>query len=181
MGTPADFCRQRPLLPMRWRYGDPSVYAGFELAARSMRLGERALFEIDQPLLEPSVSTFYQRDGGVARVAGLPNFKHHIEERKLNLLAEELPEWELDLENKTQRTVRAELELTSIELFRDLSPARNGEYLLCIGTTGRTDGRRIQCGTTIVADFIIAGALDGTPLYSLRRAVWTLGEEGGES
>merc|ERR1740121_3011621 len=73
---PKDFYGREELQPMRWRYCDPSVYSGFDLAARSMQLGEVALFEIDQPLLEPSVAEFYKQDGGAARVAGLPQLKH---------------------------------------------------------------------------------------------------------
>lgn len=179
--TPNDFYERQDLMPMRWRYGDPTVYRGFDLAARSMRLGERALFEIDQPLLEPSVCEFYKSDGGVARVAGLPNFRHHIEQRKLNLLAEELPEWVLDLDSKTQRTIRAELELAEIELFRDLSPGGSGWNLIRIASAGRPGGRRLHWGAKVRGDFVIAGALSGAPLYHAERVVWELGGEGKES
>lgn len=178
---PNDFYERQEQQPMRWRYGDPTVYQGFDLAARSMRLGERALFEVDQPLLEPSVCEFYKSDGGVARVAGLPNFKHHIEERKLNLLAEELPEWVLDLDSKTQRTVRAELELAEIELFRDLSPGGKGWNLVRIASPGRPGGRRLHWGAKVRGDFLVAGALSGTPLYHAERVIWELGKEGSES
>eukprot|EP00440_Ansanella_granifera_P041545 gb/GFBE01045053.1/.p1 GENE.gb/GFBE01045053.1/~~gb/GFBE01045053.1/.p1 ORF type:complete len:593 (+),score=146.41 gb/GFBE01045053.1/:1-1779(+) len=179
--SPMDFYDQEELRPMRWRFGDPMVYAGFDLAARSMKLGEKAVFEIDQPLLEPSVSDFYGQDGGAARVAGLPNFKHHIQENKLNLLSEELPEWELELEAKIQRTVRAELHLVDIELFRDLSPGRTGEYLVHIPCAGNTRKKLLQQGLKVVGNFIIAGALSGQALYSVQNAVWVLGEEGQES
>lgn len=179
--TPTDFYDREALHPMRWRYGDPAVYSGFDLAARSMRLGERAVFEIDQPLLEPSVCEFYKKDGGAARVAGLPSFKHHIEERKLSLLAEELPEWELDLESKTQRTVRVELELLSLELCRDMSTSKNGEYLLRIAQSCSKGGRRLHKGQKVVGDFVIAGALSGKALYHVQQAVWVIGSEGQES
>jgi len=178
MRAPNDFYRHELCQPMRWRYGDPSVYSGFDLAARSMRLGEKAVFEIDQPMLEPSVCEFYQKDGGAARVAGLPNFRHHIEEQKLNLLAEELPEWELDLESKTQRTVRAELELMDINLFRDLSPGRTGEYLVRIADPGDPGGGRIRLGMRVCGDFVVAAALNGSALYHGQSVVWVLGEEG---
>lgn len=178
--TPSDFVARERMQPMRWRYGDPCVYAGFDLAARSMRLEERAVFEIDQPLLEPSVAEFYRKDGGVARVAGLPSFQHSIEERKLTLLAEELTEWELDLENHEQRTVRVDLELVDIALYRDLSPGRCGEYLLRIAHTGQGGGR-LRAGMRVQGDFVVAGALSGIALYSVEKAVWILGSEGRES
>lgn len=178
--TPEDFVTREALQPLRWRYGDPCVYAGFDLAARSMELGEKALFEIDQPLLEPSVCEFYRSNGGAARVAGLPDFKHHIEDRKLKLLAEELPEWELDLESKVQRTVRVELELCALDLFEDLSPGRTGEYLLRVANAGR-GRRKLVKGTKVEGNFVIAGALNGMALYRVERAVWTIGSEGQES
>lgn len=179
--SPAEFYRKEALHPMRWRYGDPSVYAGFELAARSMRLGEKALFEIDQPLLEPSVCGFYNGNGNAARAAGLPRLQHHVEEKRLELLAEELTEWELDLESKVQRTVRAELELLNIELYRDLSPERTGDYLVSITSVGSAHGRPVRRGMKVLGDFVISGALDGSALYSVERAVWVLGNEGQES
>jgi len=175
--TPEDFLTKETLQPLCWRYGDPCVYAGFELASRSMHLGEIAVFEIDQPLLEASVAEFYKKDGGIARVAGLPNFRHHIEDRKLNLLAQELPEWELELESKKQRTVRAELELCSIDLFDDLSPQRTGEYLLRIADPGRF-GRKLVHGLKVEANFRVSGALSGMALYRVDNAVWVLGQEG---
>lgn len=180
--TPGDFYeKETSRHPMCWRYGDPTVYSGFELASRSMMLGEKAMFEIDQPLLEPSVSAFYGSDGGVARTAGLPDLKHHVEERKLHLLAEELPEWELDLASKTQRTVRVEMELLSIQLYRDISPARTGEYLLHVVSAGRKEARQLRPGLTAVGDFCIASALSGKSIYHVERAVWILGNEGGQS
>lgn len=179
--TPQDFCVTETLKPMRWRYGDPTVYAGFELAARSMRLREKALFEIDQPLLEPSVRDFYRADGGVARVAGLPDFKHHIEERKLKLLEEELHEWELDLENKTQRTVHAELELLELTMYRDVTLQRDGKNLVHIAYAGRPGGQVLERGMRIVGSFVVAGALNGKALYHVEDTTWRLGGEGGES
>lgn len=179
--SPSEFYEREQMRPMRWRYGDPMVYAGLDLAARSMKLGEKALFEIDQPLLEPSVSEFYKQDGGIAQVAGLPRFKHHVEDRKLNLLAEELPEWELDLDSKVQRTVRAELELLDINLFRDLSPGRTGEYLVHVRSAGNNKKRMLRPHLKVVGNFVITGALSATALYSVENAVWVLGEEGRES
>eukprot|EP00931_Biecheleriopsis_adriatica_P056779 TRINITY_DN33671_c0_g1_i1.p1 TRINITY_DN33671_c0_g1~~TRINITY_DN33671_c0_g1_i1.p1 ORF type:complete len:588 (-),score=149.35 TRINITY_DN33671_c0_g1_i1:175-1938(-) len=179
--SPMDFYAREELRPLRWRFGDPMVYAGFDLAARGMKLGEKAIFEIDQPLLEPSVSDFYKQDGGIARLAGLPNFKHHVEDRKLNLLSQELPEWELDLEEKVQRTVRAELHLVDIELFRDMSPERTGEYLLHISCAGNTRRIMLRQGLKVVGNFTVAGALSGQALYSVDNAVWVLGQEGQES
>eukprot|EP00747_Dinoflagellata_sp_TGD_P194585 gnl/TRDRNA2_/TRDRNA2_62154_c0_seq1.p1 gnl/TRDRNA2_/TRDRNA2_62154_c0~~gnl/TRDRNA2_/TRDRNA2_62154_c0_seq1.p1 ORF type:complete len:553 (+),score=99.70 gnl/TRDRNA2_/TRDRNA2_62154_c0_seq1:3-1661(+) len=167
--------------PLRWRYGDPIVYKGLELAARSMKLSEKAVFEIDQPLLEPSVRDFYAADGLTASHAGLPDLSHHIEERRKGLMAEELPEWELDLENKTQRTVRAELELLKLELFRDLSEQQNGEKLCRLVSAGRPDGRRCRPGLQAAGDFCIASALDGTALYRVEGVKWIIGEEGNQS
>lgn len=63
----------------------------------------------------------------------------------MTLLAEELTEWELDLENHEQRTVRVDLELVDIALYRDLSPGRCGEYLLRIAHTGQGGGRLGLC------------------------------------
>jgi len=127
-----EFCQRELGWPLRWRYGDPGLYAGFELASRSMMLGEKALFEIDQPLLEPSVHDFYRTRGGASHVAGLPDLKYHVNEKSLNLLAEELPEWELDLESKVHRTVRAEIELLDLALYHDLSLDLCGGHLVLL-------------------------------------------------
>lgn len=178
--TPQEFFRKDRRQPLRWRVGDPAVYVGFDLAVRSMRFGERASFEIDQPLLEPSVREFYKADGGVARAAGLPDFMHHIDDQKLELLAEELPEWDIDLDNMRQRTVRAEFELLEIGMFRDVSRARTGEFLLRVAFPGHDAGRWLRQGMQVVGDFCVTGALDGSVIYSVDRAVWILGLEGSE-
>jgi len=172
-----DFLSTEEAMPLRWRYGDPSVYVGFELAARSMMLGEQAVFEIDQPLLEPSVREFYKARGGVARVAGLPEFRHHIEPRKLSLLAEELPEWELDLENKVHRTVRAELELVALDLYRDISPNLTGDFLVNVRSLGHEDGLLLAPGDMVLGGFTVAGALDGSCIYQVSEVEWRLGKD----
>mmetsp|Transcript_89080 Transcript_89080/g.207326 ORF Transcript_89080/g.207326 Transcript_89080/m.207326 type:complete len:237 (+) Transcript_89080:558-1268(+) len=145
-------------------------------------LGREQCSRSTSPCLSRRCASFTRATAELRRQqAGLPNVKHHIDERKLNLLAEELPEWVLDLDSKTQRTVRAELELLEIELFRDLSPGGQGWNLVRVAWAGSPGGRRLNWGARVRGDFVIAGALDGTRLYHAEHAVWELGKEGHES
>eukprot|EP00439_Symbiodinium_sp_Y106_P035307 s2006_g4.t1 len=70
-----DFYRKVKKRPVRWYLGDPGMYKGFDLAARTMKPGERAIFEVDQPMLAASVEKFYESIGFHSTIAGLPQLQ----------------------------------------------------------------------------------------------------------
>mmetsp|Transcript_81808 Transcript_81808/g.213385 ORF Transcript_81808/g.213385 Transcript_81808/m.213385 type:complete len:696 (+) Transcript_81808:3-2090(+) len=175
-----DFYRKVKKRPVRWYLGDPGMYKGFDLAVRSMKPKERALFEIDQPALSPSVDKFYQKVGFHSGIAGLPQLVYHIEEERLAILEDEVPEDELDLENKTQRGVRAELQLLGYVVFRDVSPDGDGAKLHSVLHPGLPDAPVVRRGDLLRGAFFINRPFDGSLLVQNQYVEWRLGVDEGK-
>lgn len=175
-----DFYRKVKKRPVRWYLGDPGMYKGFDLAARSMKPGERALFEIDQPALNPSVEKFYEKSGFHSGIAGLPQLVYHIEEERLAILEDEVPENELDLDSKTQRGVKAELQLLGFIIFRDVSPAGDGAKLHAVLHPGLPEAPIIQRGDLLKGAFFINRPFDGSLLVQNQSVEWRLGVDEGK-
>eukprot|EP00746_Dinoflagellata_sp_MGD_P007420 gnl/MRDRNA2_/MRDRNA2_114679_c0_seq1.p1 gnl/MRDRNA2_/MRDRNA2_114679_c0~~gnl/MRDRNA2_/MRDRNA2_114679_c0_seq1.p1 ORF type:complete len:661 (+),score=154.60 gnl/MRDRNA2_/MRDRNA2_114679_c0_seq1:152-2134(+) len=177
--VPEDFETRKERNPMRWYTGDPLMYTGFDLAAQNLRIGERALFEIDQPLLEPSVRDFYvAKDTCSTSDAGLPLLIHHVNEKKLKILKKELKEWELNLEEKEQRSVRVDLELVSVDEYYDLG--HDGEKVISVLDPGLEDGKTVHRQARVLGAFWVARPIDGhSYLESGELVEWTLGEDEG--
>lgn len=174
-----DFYRKVKKRPVRWFLGDPGMYRGFDLAARSMKPQERALFEIDQPALNPSVEKFYERLGFHSGIAGLPQLVYTIEEERLAILEDEMPETELDLESRTQRGVRAELQLLGFVTFRDLSPEGDGSKLHGVLHPGLQDAPVLRRGDILRGAFFINRPFDGSLLVQNQYVEWRLGVDEG--
>lgn len=174
-----DFYKKVKKRPVRWYVGDPGMYKGFDLAIRSMRPKEKALFEVDQPALSPSVESFYQTLGYHSGIAGLPQLVYHIEEERLAILEDEVPEDELDLESKTQRGVRVELELLGFVVFRDVSQGCDGSKLHAVLHPGFPDQPVIRKGDLVKGCFFINRPFDGSLLVQNRYVEWRLGEDEG--
>lgn len=174
-----DFYRKVKKRPVRWYLGDPGMYKGFDLAVRTMKPGERALFEVDQPMLSPSVEDFYQKTGFHSGIAGLPQLVYHIEEERLAILEEEIPEKDLDLDSKVQRGVKVELSLLGYIVFRDLSPAGDGSRLHAVLHPGLPDAPVIRRGDLLSGAFFINRPFDGSLLVQNGYVQWRLGQDEG--
>jgi len=174
-----DFYRKVKKRPVRWYLGDPGMYKGFDLAVRTMKPGERALFEVDQPMLNPSVEKFYEKCGFHSGIAGLPQLIYHIEEERLSILEDEVPDNELDLDNKTQRGVRVELQLLGVIVFKDVSPTRDGGKLHGVLHPGLPEAPLIRRGDLVRGSFYINRPFDGSLLVQNAYVEWTLGVDEG--
>jgi len=174
-----DFYRKVKKRPVRWYLGDPGMYKGFDLAVRSMKPTERALFEIDQPALSPSVEKYYEKVGFHSGIAGLPQLVYHIEEERLAILEDEVPEDELDLDSKTQRGVRAELHLMGYVIFKDVSPDGDGSKLHSVLHPGLPDAPVIRKGDHLRGSFFITRPFDGSLLVQNQYVEWRLGYDEG--
>jgi len=175
-----DFYNKVKKRPVRWYLGDPGMYKGFDLAVRTMKPQERALFEVDQPMLAPSVGKYYEKLGFHSGVAGLPQLVYHIEEERLAILEDEVPETELDLDTKTQRGVKVELFMLGYILVRDLSPDGDGARLHGVLHPGLPDSPVIQRGNLIRGSFFINRPFDGSLLVQNGYAEWRLGVDEGK-
>ncbi|CAE8598021.1 unnamed protein product, partial [Polarella glacialis] len=174
-----DFYRKVKKRPVRWYLGDPGMYEGFDLAARTMKPGERALFEVDQPKLAPSVESFYESIGFHSSIAGLPQLQYTIEEERLAILEDEVPETDLDLENKTQRGVKVELTLLGHIVFRDLFADCDGSRLHAVLHPGLPDAPVIRRGDLVRGAFFINRPIDGSLLVQNAFVEWRLGVDEG--
>lgn len=173
-----DFYRRVKKRPVRWHLGDPGMCAGFDIAVRSMKVGEKALFEVDQPQLAPSVEAHYRGLGFHSTLAGLPQLVYHIEEERLQILEDELPAEELDLDSKTQRGVRVELELLGFLRYRDISDG-SGSVLRAVLHTGLADAPFLRRGELIRGAFFINRPFDGGLLVQNTFCEWRLGDDEG--
>lgn len=174
-----DFYQKVKKKPVRWALGDPGMYKGFDLSVRTMKYKERALFEVDQPMLTPSVDKFYEKLGFHSGLAGLPQLVYHIEEERLAILEDEVPEQELDLDSKTQRGVKVELQLLAMFIYRDVSPSLDGAKLHGILYPGRPEDPLIQRGDLVRGGFFITRPFDGSLLTQNSYVEWRLGEDEG--
>eukprot|EP00931_Biecheleriopsis_adriatica_P115095 TRINITY_DN90932_c0_g1_i1.p1 TRINITY_DN90932_c0_g1~~TRINITY_DN90932_c0_g1_i1.p1 ORF type:complete len:668 (-),score=195.74 TRINITY_DN90932_c0_g1_i1:55-2058(-) len=174
-----DFYQKVKKRPVRWYIGDPGMYKGFDLAVRTMKPGERAVFEVDQPMLAPSVENFYESIGFHSTIAGLPQLQYYIEEERLAILSDEIPEEELDLDNKTQRGVKVELTLLGSIVFRDLSPNGDGSRLHAVLHPGLPDAPVIRRGDLVSGAFFINRPFDGSLLVQNACVEWRLGVDEG--
>lgn len=174
-----DFYQKVKKKPVRWVLGDPGMYKGFDLAVRTMKFKERALFEVDQPMLNPSVEKFYDRLGFHSGLAGLPQLVYHIEEERLSILEDEIPEKELDLDSKTQRGVKVELQLLAMFVYRDVSPSLDGSMLHGILFPGNAQEPPIKKGDLVRGAFFITRPFDGGLLIQNAYVEWRLGEDEG--
>jgi hypothetical protein len=156
------------------------MYDGFDLAVRTMKPGERALFEVDQPRLSPSVEKFYEKQGHHSGVAGLPQLIYHIEEERLSILEDEMTEKDLELDQKTQRGVRVELQLLGVLTFRDLSPQGDGSYLHGVLHPGLQEAGPVRRGDLVRGSFFINRPFDGSLLVQNAYVEWRLGEDEGK-
>mmetsp|Transcript_82340 Transcript_82340/g.233265 ORF Transcript_82340/g.233265 Transcript_82340/m.233265 type:complete len:679 (-) Transcript_82340:97-2133(-) len=174
-----DFYRKVKKRPVRWYLGDPGMYKGFDIAARAMKPMERALFEVDQPMLNPSVEKYYEKLGFHSGVAGLPQLVYYIEEERLAILEDEVPDNELDLDNKMQRGVRVELQLLGVIPYRDVSPDGDGAKLHCVLHPGLPEAPVIRRGDLVRGSFYINRPFDGSLLVQNAYVEWRLGEDEG--
>jgi len=174
-----DFYAKVKKRPVRWYLGDPGMYKGFDLAARTMKLKERALFEVDQPMLAASVVDFYKKLGFHSTLAGLPQLTYHIEEERLAILEDEIPEHELDLDNKTQRGVKVELQLLSIIVYKDVSPNGDAAKLHGVLHPGLPDAPPLERGELVTGGFFITRPFDGSLLVQNLYCSWRLGVDEG--
>lgn len=174
-----DFYRKVKKRPVRWFLGDPGMYKGFDLAVRTMKPKERAIFEVDQPMLAPSVEQFYEGIGFHSTIAGLPQLTYHIEEERLQILEDEMTEKELDLDTKTQRGVKVEITLLGYIIFRDLSPNGDGSRLHAVLHPGVPDAPVLRQGEQVSGSFFINRPFDGSLLIQNTCVEWRLGEDEG--
>jgi len=174
-----DFYRKVKKRPVRWYLGDPGMYKGFDLAARTMKPGERAIFEVDQPMLAASVEKFYESIGFHSTIAGLPQLQYYIEEERLQILEDEMTEKELDLGSKTQRGVKVEMTLLGHIVFRDLSPTGDGSRLHAVLHPGMPDTPVLRRGDPVLGSFFINRPFDGSLLVQNTCVEWRLGEDEG--
>ena len=174
-----DFYRKVKKRPVRWFLGDPGMYKGLDLAVRTMKPKERAVFEVDQPMLSASVETFYEGIGFHSTIAGLPQLQYHIEEQRLQILEDEMTEKELELESKTQRGVKVELTLLGYIIFRDLSPSGDGSRLHAVLHPGVPEGSVLRRGDAVSGSFFINRPFDGSLLVQNTCVEWRLGEDEG--
>lgn len=174
-----DFYQKVKKRPVRWYLGDPGMYKGFDVAVRSMKPQERAIFEIDQPALNPSVDKFYEKLGFHSGVAGLPQLIYTIEEERLAILEDECPESELDLESKRQRGVKAELHLLGYIIFKDLSPDGDGSRLQAVLHPGLPETPALRQGDLVRGAFFINRPFDGGLLVQNQYVEWRLGVDEG--
>lgn len=174
-----DFYRKVKKRPVRWYLGDPGMYKGFDLAARTMKPGERAIFEVDQPMLAASVEKFYESIGFHSTIAGLPQLQYYIEEERLQILEDEMTEKELDLGSKTQRGIKVEMTLLGHIVFRDLSPTGDGSRLHAVLHPGMPDTPVLRRGDPVLGSFFINRPFDGSLLVQNTCVEWRLGEDEG--
>jgi len=174
-----DFYQKVKKKPVRWALGDPGMYKGFDLAVRTLKYKERAVFEVDQPMLNPSVEAFYEKLGFHSGLAGLPQLVYHIEEERLAILEDEVPEKELDLDSKTQRGVKVELQMLAMFVYRDVSPNLDGAKLHGILYPGSPQDPPIKKGDLIRGGFFITRPFDGGLLTQNAYVEWRLGEDEG--
>lgn len=174
-----DFYRKVKKRPVRWYLGDPGMYKGFDLAARTMKPGERALFEVDQPMMAASVDKFYDKLGFHSSLAGLPQLQYHIEEERLAILEDEMTENDLELHTKTQRGVKVELTMLGSIVFRDLSPSGDGSRLHAVLHPGIPDAPVLRRGDLVVGSFFVNRPFDGSLLVQNTCVEWRLGEDEG--
>lgn len=174
-----DFYRKVKKRPVRWFLGDPGMYKGFDLAVRTMKPKERAIFEVDQPMLAASVEKFYEGIGFHSTIAGLPQLQYHIEEQRLQILEDEMTEKELELDNKTQRGVKVEITLLGYIIFRDLSPNGDGSRLHAVIHPGVPEAPVLRRGDAVCGSFFINRPFDGSLLVQNTCAEWRLGEDEG--
>mmetsp|Transcript_29069 Transcript_29069/g.66863 ORF Transcript_29069/g.66863 Transcript_29069/m.66863 type:complete len:677 (-) Transcript_29069:30-2060(-) len=174
-----DFYRKVKKRPVRWYLGDPGMYRGLDLAARTMKPGERALFEVDQPSLSPSVDSYYAKLGFHSGLAGLPQLVYHIEEERLAILEDEVPEEELDLANKAQRGVRVELHMLGYVIYKDVSSAQDGSRLHGVLHPGLADAEPVVQGQLVRGAFFITRPFDGSLLVQNQYCEWRLGADEG--
>lgn len=174
-----DFYRKVKKRPVRWFLGDPGMYKGFDLAVRTMKPKERAIFEVDQPMLAASVEQFYEGIGFHSTIAGLPQLQYHIEEQRLQILEDEMTEKELELDNKTQHGVKVEITLLGYIIFRDLSPNGDGSRLHAVIHPGVPEAPVLRRGDAVCGSFFINRPFDGSLLVQNTCAEWRLGEDEG--
>lgn len=174
-----DFYQKVKKKPVRWALGDPGMYKGFDLAVRTMKVQEKALFEVDQPMLNPSVDKYYDKLGFHSGLAGLPQLVYHIEEERLAILEDEVPEQELDLDSKTQRGVKVELQLLGYISYRDISPNLDQSKLHGVIFPGYSNEEPIQQGAQVRGAFFITRPFDGSLLTQNQYVEWRLGIDEG--
>jgi hypothetical protein len=174
-----DFYQKVKKKPVRWAIGDPGMYKGFDLAVRTMKVQEKALFEVDQPMLNPSVEAYYEKLGFHSGLAGLPQLVYHIEEERLQILEDEVPEAELDLDTKTQRGVKVELQLLGMLMYRDVSPNLDMAKLHSVIFPGYPNDPLIQKGDLLRGAFFITRPFDGSLLTQNQYVEWRLGVDEG--
>jgi len=172
-----DFYKKVKKRPVRWYIGDPGMYKGLDIAVRTMKPAERSLFEVDQPMLNPSVAKYYEKTGFHSGVAGLPQLTYHIEEERLAILEDEMNEAELELDTKTQRGVKVELQLLGFIVFKDVSPKRDGGKLHAVLHPGLAEAPVIRKGDLVRGSFYINRPLTAVCLCRTRSStggsVWT--------
>lgn len=175
-----DFYKKVKKRPVRWHLGDEGMYKGFDLAVQSMKPKERSIFEVDQPMLSPSVEKHYEKLGFHSGLAGLPQLIYHIEEERLAILEDEVPEQELDLDSKTQRGVKVELELLAFFVYRDVSQNLDSTKLHGVLFPGYPNEPVVEKGMLVRGAFFITRPFDGSLLVQNQYVEWRLGEDEGK-
>lgn len=175
-----DFYKKVKKRPVRWHLGDEGMYKGFDKAVQSMKHKERSVFEVDQPMLAPSVEQFYEKLGFHSGLAGLPQLIYHIEEERLAILEDEVPEGELDLDTKTQRGVRVEMELLAAFAYRDVSRNLDCSKLHGVLFPGYPTEPVVEKGMLARGAFFVTRPFDGAMLVQNNYVEWRLGEDEGK-
>lgn len=174
-----DFYQKVKKKPVRWSLGEPGMYKGFDLAVRTMKVNEKATFEVDQPMLNPSVEKYYDKLGFHSGLAGLPQLVYHIEEERLAILEDEVPEKELDLDTKTQRGVKVELQLLGFIFYKDVSPNLDESKLHGVIFPGYPNEEPLKQGIHVRGAFFITRPFDGSLLTQNQYVEWKLGVDEG--
>lgn len=183
---PEEWVKKFPRSPLRWQAGDPMMYKGFDLAAHSMAVGEISVFEVDQPLLEPTVEKVFTKLNTYSVSAGLPSLDFTLDSGTVANLYEDYDEDDVEEEleqNQRQRTVRLELELLCVRMYRDISVDNDGSCVVGVLRTQNPDVSEsdpvLRLGCLVRATFVSGRPLDGIPTFFFRATTWVFGEEEG--
>merc|ERR1719316_848318 len=94
-------------------------------------------------------------------------------------MEDEVPENQLKLEEKRQRSVRVEMDLVGFLPYRDMDPQRRGHDLIGVFFAGDPSTPTVKKGEKVRAMWYVNRPLDGATMLH-HCALWILGEEEGK-